>query len=156
MTNEPKFCPQCSQPVRSWIGGWYCSVHHFVNPADAPVGPSTPGNLHARNTDPESSKRASRKVPRSRQTGIKWVQLAEYARAHDQGLVGLAYFQAAEAAGLSAKQQPWKRCSDLKRDKYIEVVMQEGRAVTFHNPETNEDVEVYRITEAGRQALGQT
>lgn len=103
-------------------------------------------NDAVRTTDPPTSRAAARRVPRM---GEKRAAMLEaFARLTVDGNPPASDADAARAAGLFGSRCCWwKRASELRADGLIEVVG------TERDQETLADVQVCRITRAGRETL---
>jgi hypothetical protein len=101
---------------------------------------------HARGDDPDTSKKAARRVrPDSHiaKLGVAYVEAGDN---------GLTPQEAGMKAGIR-EEAAHKRVSDLKNLGWIEPVVVAGFNLTRPNPGTGEDAEVLRITPLGRNEI---
>lgn len=104
------------------------------------------GKPHPRHNAMETSKRGARNAALRSDTQ-NGKMLTAFAKAPTGGMTSL---EAADAAGLTAHQgcAYWMRCSDLNQAGLIEAT-----GTTRPSRITGRDLEVWAITEAGREVL---
>lgn len=146
----PKFCSRCDLEVVRMLGGWFCSVHHFVTPRDT----LETGNPRVRNTDPKTSKDASHET--SGRKTIRGTLFHEFAKLWASGdPYGYTAYEVTIEAGyvagkqdngvLLAKDGARRRVSDLLDEGLIEPT-----GITRKGLYTDaKEREVYRLSERG-------